>query len=85
MPVVTVIAAAYVLITACVCATMAGASSASFPPPGRIVYSDSMPVRDPRGYGLFLFTAATGGTGARQHPCVRSIYGSAVAGRGLSR
>ena len=44
-PVVTVVAAAYVLITACVCATLAGASSASFPPPGRIVYTAGTPRR----------------------------------------
>jgi len=45
---------------------LAGASSRSFPPPGRIVYSHSVPVAAPRGYDWRLFTAATDGTCARQ-------------------
>jgi len=66
-PVVTLVAgamAACVLIAACVCATVAGASSRSFPPPGRIVYSAPTPLA--RGFTLSLFSAATDGTRARQ-------------------
>ena len=52
------------VITACVCATVAGASSRSFPPPGRIVYSAATPALGPDSHGLF--TAAADGSGARQ-------------------
>ena len=52
------------LVTACVCATVAVASSRSFPPPGRIVYSS--PTGPPGSNSYSLFTAATDGRGARQ-------------------
>jgi TolB protein len=66
LPVVKAVAAAmaaFVVIAAC-CATVAGASPESFPPPGRIVYGAATPSlgADSRS----LFTAAPDGTGARQ-------------------
>jgi Tol biopolymer transport system component len=54
-----------VLVTACVCASVAFASSASSPPPGRIVYSGIAESVNPfRYYSLFI--AAADGTGARR-------------------
>ena len=53
-----------VVVTACVCTTMAGASSTSSPPPGRIVYSAPTPSSEP--FMFSLFTAAADGSGARQ-------------------
>src|SRR5215475_5701975 len=52
------------LVTGCVCATVAGASSRSFPPPGRIVYLAATPALGQDSHSLF--TAAADGTGARQ-------------------
>ena len=58
------LAAVCVLLTACVSTAVAGASSQSFPPPGRIVYSSATLSLGRDSYSLF--TAAADGTGARQ-------------------
>jgi Tol biopolymer transport system component len=54
----------WAVIAACVCATLAGASSRSSPPPGRIVYSAATGPLGSNSYSLF--TAAADGRGVRQ-------------------
>jgi TolB protein len=54
----------FVVIAACVCTAVAAASSASFPPPGRIVYPAATSSLGADSGSLFI--AAADGTGARQ-------------------